>query len=235
MKNCIIKQPAGIGDIFFCQKIAKKLSEQGYNIIWPVINEFLWVKDYIKCFNFCSIADDFPLKEQWMHSYGKTHIRKNDDIVLNLQDADALWSNISVMEAKYKMVDLSFDDWSLYLNIHRNFEKEKLLQELLGVNNEPFVFVSRLFGSPPNSKACEHLKDFNSPVRIIEMNILDGFTLIDWMGIFELATEVHVAESSLNYLIEISKLDSNLHMYSKWTPPSYFHICNLFKKPWIYH
>ena len=36
MKPCVIKQPAGIGDIFFCQKIARYMAHHGYQIIWPL-------------------------------------------------------------------------------------------------------------------------------------------------------------------------------------------------------
>ena len=33
MKPCLIKQPAGIGDIFFCQKIARYMMHHGYDVI----------------------------------------------------------------------------------------------------------------------------------------------------------------------------------------------------------
>ena len=36
MKPCLIKQPAGIGDVFFCQKIARIMMQHGYKIIWPL-------------------------------------------------------------------------------------------------------------------------------------------------------------------------------------------------------
>jgi hypothetical protein len=47
-KTCIIYQPAGIGDVFFTQKISKHMIENGYDVIWPVIKEILWIKDYIE-------------------------------------------------------------------------------------------------------------------------------------------------------------------------------------------
>ena len=48
MKPCLIKQPAGIGDIFFCQKIARYMMHHGYDVIWPVLPSISWIKDYIK-------------------------------------------------------------------------------------------------------------------------------------------------------------------------------------------
>lgn len=235
MKHCTIKQPAGIGDIFFCQKIATKMRNKGYEIAWPVVDEFLWIKDYISDVNFCSLKDNFPLKEDWDRCYGKTHVAKGDNILLNLQGADALWNNMSVMEAKYKMLDLSFDDWSKYFALKRNAEKEQSLMKTVNPTDDAFVLVSRYYGSPPDSKECVYLKDFKSNLKIIDLCMVGGYTLIDWLGVIEAAQEIHAAESSLNYLVEISNTTNNLHMYSKWSPPSYFHVHNLFKKPWIYH
>ena len=51
METVIIFQPAGIGDIFYCLKIAYYISFFDKNvktIEWPVIDEFSYIKDYIK-------------------------------------------------------------------------------------------------------------------------------------------------------------------------------------------
>ena len=49
-KICLVRQPAGIGDIFFTQKIAKHFIAQGYDVLWPVIEQFSFIKDYINDF-----------------------------------------------------------------------------------------------------------------------------------------------------------------------------------------
>lgn len=48
-KVCIIKQPAGIGDIFFCQKIAQSVREETEykKVIWPVASTYSYLKDYM--------------------------------------------------------------------------------------------------------------------------------------------------------------------------------------------
>ena len=53
MKKCLIKQPAGIGDILFCQKIVYKLLNDGYEVWWPVDDCAEWIGDYISGPNFC--------------------------------------------------------------------------------------------------------------------------------------------------------------------------------------
>ena len=59
MNTCIINQPAGLGDIFFSMKIAKYMVDLGYEVIWPVIPNFLYLKEYIieKNINFISTSD----------------------------------------------------------------------------------------------------------------------------------------------------------------------------------
>ena len=65
MKICLIRQPAGLGDILFCQKIAKRIIEK-YNldIIWPVIPQFEWISQYLSSdrITFVSTESDFTKK-----------------------------------------------------------------------------------------------------------------------------------------------------------------------------
>ena len=79
MKNlCLINQPAGLGDIMLCQKIADAVIAKGYQIYWPVIDQYLEdVKRYMQKdgITFCSENDDFPLKQYYssglIHRDGK--------------------------------------------------------------------------------------------------------------------------------------------------------------------
>ena len=41
-KICLIHQPAGIGDVFFLQYVARKYMAMGYHVIWPLKDEILW-------------------------------------------------------------------------------------------------------------------------------------------------------------------------------------------------
>ena len=34
-KTCLIRCPAGLGDILFVQKIGRKLIDKGYEVYWP--------------------------------------------------------------------------------------------------------------------------------------------------------------------------------------------------------
>ena len=74
MKNkiCLINQPAGLGDILLCQKIANHVIELGYKVIWPVVDQYNYISEYIINPNieFCSINSEFYGKEFRNHPVG---------------------------------------------------------------------------------------------------------------------------------------------------------------------
>ena len=39
-KVCLIRQPSGLGDIFFSQKIAQMWIDGGYKVVWPVEDHY---------------------------------------------------------------------------------------------------------------------------------------------------------------------------------------------------
>ena len=217
MNKIIIRQPAGIGDIFFTQKIAHYLHQHyKLDIIWPVIPEFIWIKDYIKnpFLHFVLIDSEFEGK----------HVLENDVpyifeydnfLVIPLQRADWVF-NGSVMDAKYKMVDLDFEDWRDYFIFERNIEKEnELYYNILGLNDDSkYCLISKNYGSPPDFRSVD-IQYFGN-LNIIELSFIDNITLIDWCKVIENATEIHTMDSSINYIIDKLKLKAkNISLYLK--------------------
>ena len=68
MKKCLIRQPAGLGDIVFLQKIAKKLVKKGYEVHWPVIQPYEYVQDYMPYYNWHVLPYDHPDDDVNNHS-----------------------------------------------------------------------------------------------------------------------------------------------------------------------
>lgn len=243
MKTAIINQPAGVGDIFFCQKIAAKLRDAGYNIIWPVIPEFVWVKDYIDHAEFVSTHDDFKYKNLYNRTdHSVTYFTPDESLdttVVNLCSADRRYAslNMSVMHAKYQAVNLTYSNWADFFNFKRNKQKEEqLFYDILGLkDNSIFAFKNANFASPPHMQTCSAVIEAKIPdMQTVMMSTIEGFTLIDWCMVLEKASAIHTVETSLNYIIEKLNTTNTLFMYSKWKPANFFHIKNLFNKPWIY-
>ena len=65
MKPCIIKQPAGVGDVFFLQKIAHVYRQKGHEVLWPLREDILCISQYIPDIKWYKLSE-------WMEGpYGK--------------------------------------------------------------------------------------------------------------------------------------------------------------------
>lgn len=230
-KICLIRQPAGIGDIFFTQKIAKDYISKGYLVVWPVISQFEFIKDYIKVDNlmFVNENSDFPHKNIYQEGYSKPTVINVNDVYLPIQHFDR-HHNGSVMHAKYKLLNMDFEDWLDYFSFERNLEREQKLIDHFDVNDKEFVFVNRMFGSPPHSKPCPHMGEFENSV---EMEYLGWDNLFDWIGLLLKAKHIYTVETSILYII--SKLGlKNVTVYSRHSSPSFHQVEHIFDKDLTY-
>lgn len=216
-KICLINQPAGLGDILFCQKIAHvALQEFGCEkVIWPISEVYDYLPEYIfqpKVF--------FESKTQETN-LGRNIINTDELLYIPLVTSDAV-INHSDMRAhghiKYKFFyNTDFRDWKNYFSLKRNLQRESKLIEFLNLNNdEPFNLINRNFGTPPNFVTNNRINPSNG-LRNINMDILPGFNIFDWIGIIEKATEIHTMETSLYYILEKLGIEKNVYIYSKYT------------------
>ena len=217
MNKIIIRQPAGIGDIFFTQKIAYYLHNYyKLDIIWPVIPEFYWIKDYIKVpfIEFVSIESEFEGKNALSNDV--PYIFEYDNfLVVPLQRADWVFPG-SVMDAKYKMVDLEFEDWADYFSFERNIQKEnELYCKILGLSDDSkYCLVSKNYGSPPKFETIDIR--YHGDLDVINLSFINNITLIDWCKVIENASEIHTMDSSINFIIDKLNLKTNnLSLYLK--------------------
>lgn len=241
MENIVlVRQAAGIGDIFFCQKIANFFAtiKKVDRIVWPVKPEFLYVKEYLRnrwCIptSYVSTEDDFPHKELY-NSPQKTIIEAPEVTFLPLHGHDLLDS--SVMKSKYKLAELEWDDWADDFVFTRNKEKEnELFFKYLKLDaDEKFVFVNHNFASPPDVQTRPFALNTGG-MRQVNLEIVPGYTIFDWCMVLERAEHIVTVETSLNYLIEVLNIRATkLMMLSKWNPPDFHHIEGLFKRNWNY-
>ena len=219
MKTCLIIQPAGLGDIFFCQKIATHYSKNlGFKVIWPVYEHFLYIKDYIK-------NDVEFIKHNSNINYNSFNF------VLKLEMAGRLLPG-TVQEVKYTLAKVSFEDWANYFNFERNVQRENnLYYDILNLkDNSEFVLVNRNFASPPGVLRKE-FKVISSHLQI-EMKILEDSHLFDWCKVLEKAKGIYTMDTAIQYIIEKLDIMAELHVWSRFIPATFDHLRNLFKKPW---
>jgi len=205
-----------------------------YKVIFPLINETLLIKDYIKTPNleFVSINEDFPYKNY----YGHNNIIETDDFVyLPLSTASRIKNQYSsVLEVKYDILNIDYSDWSEYFNFERNIEREnKLYYDVLKLNdNDEYEFVNNVFGTQPNS--TNKNVPINDNLKQVYMRYIEGYSLFDWCKVIENAKEISIVDTSINYVIEKLNLKTDkLKLTSRFTPPNWVDIKNLFKKKWV--
>lgn len=248
MKTGLIYQPCGLGDILFLQKLAYSIQDLGYDVVWPVIHEFEWLSDYIPSFKFVSWGDNdkkitgpplpescqFPHKERYIHG-APTEI--SDDLFF-FQGFD---DYKPIMAGKYESVGIDWRDWRDYVHFNRNIEKEnELFYNVLGLkDDEEFVYVNRLWCTRPKLEFYPHISvnpdDYGC--KVVENQIIPGFTLFDWCKVFERAREIHMVETAINYVLESPQLfptiaQKPLYLRHRWG--NYSEVAYLHKLPWRY-
>jgi len=248
MKTALIYQPCGLGDILFLQKLAYHIKDLGYEVYWPVIYEYQWLSDYIPDFNFVSWDDKEvqltrpPLPDHvkfpGVEYYSPEKPTEITDQLFYFQGFIP-----GDMSVKYDSIGLSWHDWSDYLKWNRNVEKEnRLFYDVLNLkDDEEYVFVNRTFGSRPTPyfyESIPHTSEYYK-CRVIELSLIDGYSLFDWFKVLYCAKEIHMIETSVNYLLETPELfdtisKKKLSLYRKpWAPWSA--LDGMYKLPWIYN
>jgi hypothetical protein len=240
MKTGLIRQPAGLGDIFFTQKIARILlnSKRADSIIWPVIKEYDYLSDYMvnDSVTFISEKEVFPFKE--VYESNQLQIIENDNVLyIPLQHADMMIPNLSVMQVKYALCGLEYNDWKNYFSFKRNYEREKTLKDYLKLGDEPYNLVNVNFGSKDYSYLNNKRKgiDINNGYRTIEAGYFGFDNIFDWLGVLEGAVEVHTVDTVWCYLAEKLNL-KNLTVYSRKPGNAEFfkYVEGIFSPNWKY-
>jgi hypothetical protein len=219
MKNklCLINQPAGLGDILLCQKIAKHCVENNYRVIWPVEPVYSYVSEYIKNKNvtFCSLADDFEYKNFYVNNFESSSIYEDENILyIPIRNADRVIRTRSMLYAKYEYVSMTPDNWLDSFDLIRNEDRENELIKKLGLNIfEDYIVVNKTFGTPPNTASNDSINP-NTNYKTIEMKILGWERIFDWFKILCNAKEIHTVDTSLTLLL--AKLNiKNVSIYER--------------------
>jgi|10_taG_2_1085330.scaffolds.fasta_scaffold24859_2 hypothetical protein len=211
-KICVIEQPAGLGDIFYTQKIAKTilLQKKAGEIIWPVLDDFIYIKDYLKDNNIEYVKQS-EFKEP-----------ENASIV-RLRSADERHKDISIMSAKYVDAGLSEGDCLSYFNFKRNPKRESKLYDKLVNNEQDYIVRSMYYGSPPNS--LERDVPYTGDKKIIDIEYYKDVNVFDWCKILENAKELHMVDTCFIYILEKLNLNCSIKkLYSRFKPADFSHI-----------
>lgn len=246
-KVCVIKQPAGIGDILYCSKIAYHYRDLGYEIVWPVSPANMYLNDYSKDLEFVDSTTDFNHKDIYTNNVaGKVENDKYLYLPLYLAVNYLRLPSSFIMSAKYRVSKVDGGDWYNYMKIERNLAKEYALFKKLGLSEgEEYALVNRNYypwegyhqtiaatGDFPATKDKVGNFRIKTNIKIVNMSRVDGYTVLDWMLVLGCATEVWTMDTCIILLMEVINLKEGvkLNMFVRGrTVKSVDHLCS---KPW---
>ena len=198
----LVNQPFGIGDILFLSPLVEYIEAE--EIIWPVVDHYYWIKDYIEINNLTFIKSS---------EFNPTNYEGYTEIPF--QHAHSYFPQANdCMEAKYLLLEADPELWK-ELTFNRNIEKEIQLKQLLNINpNDKFVFINNNFAGPEYDYKVDIQP--KTDLKIIHQEYISGFTLLDWCGVLEQAEEIHTVSTALFFVIEALNLENTqLHLYPR--------------------
>jgi hypothetical protein len=118
------------------------------------------------------------------------------------------------MATKYYFINFPISDWRKSVDIKRDKEKEQELIKKYDLIGE-YVLVNRLFGSNPIERDIKIETNKKVHVMSYKDSVDNGFSIFDWIGAIENASEIHTVETSFCYLVDKYAKTENLNMYEK--------------------
>jgi len=233
MKVCLMEQSCGLGDILLSIKIGAHFASQGYKIVWPVepIYSNLASNIYtVADIEFPCVEADYELKEvyQKLAPSDISNVTQVDDILYvplrrgwhsnyGLEMRKSVGSDEVNMLAKFGMCNVDYNNWQNYFFINRNLKKENELLKILDIEpTDRIHLVNREFGTPPRWRELLQRPIPTPPgLKRIEMRVVEGYDLFDWISIFERAAQIDTVSTSNFYIFEKINLQCIPTIYSK--------------------
>ena len=236
MKTCLIRQPAGLGDIFFTQKIAKTILKENRaeKVIWPIIKEYSYLSDYMigKDITYIDENENFLFKNIYV-SDPISIIDNSELLYIPLQRADRSIHDCPIMQTKYKFVEMDYSDWLNHLEFKRNYEREQILEAHLKPQ-KPYVLINDSFGSKDYAY-LKNKREMPPKDNAIFMKYLGFDNVFDWLGLIEGAQEIHTVDTAWCYLLKKLGL-KNVTVYSRKPNDFNFfkYVFDIFDPDWEY-
>ena len=112
------------------------------------------------------------------------------------------------------MFDMELEDWRKFTWFRHRWKEEKLMEELGISKGDKYILVNRNYYSFENKTV--KINKLPSKIKIIEMDFIDGYNLLDWATTIENAETIHTVNTSIIYLLETLDLRAEkIHLYSR--------------------
>ena len=218
MKPCIIKQPAGVGDVFFLQKIAHVYRDSGHEIIWPLRDHIFWISEYIPDITWYKLSEWMMDSRSQIFNYAgfANFTVPNEELVyIDCSTADRTFNTdpTRIMSSKFGLVGMDHKDWGNYFKFDRKKDKEdELYYDVLGLKDDSeYSYVNDIVHTDIRETGRLSSKDYDYPV--VKNQIVDGFTLFDWTKVLENAKEIHTIPTAVCFIVDVIDTKAKVFYY----------------------
>tara|TARA_Y100001954_G_C15794085_1_gene596683 strand:+ start:1274 stop:2062 length:789 start_codon:yes stop_codon:yes gene_type:complete len=226
IKLALVNQPAGLGDVLYTLNIGKKLVEQGYQVLWPLIQQYMWLSKciYIPGVKFIS-EDKIPQNLQNLYRSRYSNVIKEKDFAYFPLRYVLLNQEVGIedlpMLSKYMLADMTkdaFSWWELFgdaLVLYPSkgealFEKKQC--------GSTYFYVNDLVGSP-DGKHLHTVESMNKNIyktQIVRNCLEENYSLFDWWLILDKAKEIHTPDTGICFFVDILRNCFNLCKSTKF-------------------
>lgn len=184
-KICQINQPSGLGDIILCEPIARHYHNLGYDVTYWVRDDYIWIQDYIPYINFKKQSDGYIDKDEVIITDDYVYL----PLFRKFVSPRDLYVVTGWLYDKYTISNLDYSLWKTFTFV-RNLEKEESLYEHLQLKDQEYVLVNG------NSAVGRVNIDIKCDYRIVNMDFISGYTMLDWYKVMMNAKEIHTVSTS---------------------------------------
>lgn len=235
-KKLGIIQSRGLGDIVIALPIANYYRKEGWDVYWPICEEFLGsVKDTVTWVNWIPIPKD---QGQFFYDVPLERLRN-----LKVENAICLYQALTghpelvsrqefqitkFDQLKYHAAGVPFlEKWNLNKCITRNPEREQKLKDQLGIKEGEQYVVVHLEGS--DHKASYDPSWIPEGWRTIEITPITD-SVFDWLGVLEGAEAIIAVDSIISNIVDQMKITESVDCY--FIPRSHIHLTPVLGGTW---
>jgi len=229
-------QSRGIGDIVIALPIARYYADQGYDVYWPICDQFIDnFKNHAPWVKWIPVPTDARGDFFYNEPMKRLKNFQCDEIIClyqalttNPEFSQVPWFQIQHFdEYKYTRAQVPFlEKWNLSKCITRNIDKEQTLKTQLVNDGQPYYithFEGSDFTANPDLSAI--------PQEWQRIDIRAGITssVFDWLTLIEGAEAVICVDSCIACMID--QLDIQIEE-KYWIPRSHIHLTPVLGKVW---
>lgn len=210
-RKFVVNQYQGLGDILFLVPLIRALIDEGNEVVWPIADHYFDIAKHFPDLDMRRKSEvDVPYQSRL-----KTETRYGTLLPYRFAQELMGKSLKECMQAKWAIYGHDWRQWR-GLTYKRDKQKEASLLMYLNLTTDSvFQLINVNFGEV--ERCGKVVVNANPLLPIVEMSVINGYSLIDWLGVIELAKEIHTANTSIMYLLELMTLNKPVYVYKRKT------------------